>query len=69
MVTNPPADTLYSAEDIEKYLGISRATVYTLARKGILPKIRVSPRLIRFRASDVEAFLRGLPDRGNGTKK
>ena len=67
MVTNPPADTLYSAEDIEKYLGISRATVYTLARKGILPKIRVSPRLIRFRASDLDAFLRGLQDRGKGT--
>lgn len=67
MVTNPPADTLYSAEDIENYLGISRATVYTLARKGILPKIRVSTRLIRFRASDVEAFLRGLQDRGEGT--
>lgn len=67
MVTNPPADTLYSAEDIENYLGISRATVYTLARKGILPKIRVSPRLIRFRASDVEAFLRGLQDRGKET--
>jgi excisionase family DNA binding protein len=67
MVTNPPADTLYSAEDIENYLGISRATVYTLARKGILPKIRVSPRLIRFRASDVEAFLRGLQDRGKDT--
>ena len=69
MVTIPPVDTLYSAEDIENILGISRATVYTLARKGILPKIRVSPRLIRFRASDVEAFLRGLQDRGNGTKK
>jgi excisionase family DNA binding protein len=67
MVTNPPVDTLYSAEDIEKYLGISRATVYTLARKGILPKIRVSSRLIRFRASDVESFLRGLQDREKET--
>jgi len=67
MITNPPVDTLYSAEDIENRLGISRATVYTLARKGILPKIRVSPRLIRFRASDVEAFLRGLQDQEKGT--
>ena len=67
MATSPPPDALYSAEDIENYLGISRATVYTLARKGILPKIRVSTRLIRFRASDVEAFLRGLQDRGKGT--
>jgi len=68
MATNQPTNILYSAEDIENYLGISRATVYTLARKGILPKIRVSPRLIRFRASDVEAFLRGLQDRGKGTE-
>lgn len=67
MVTITPVDTLYSAEDIENRLGISRATVYTLARKGILPKIRVSTRLIRFRASDVEAFLLGLQDRGKGT--
>ena len=67
MVTNSPADTLYSAADIESYLGISRATVYTLARKGILPKIRVSSRLIRFRASDVESFLRGLQDREKET--
>ena len=43
MVTNPPADTLYLAEDIENYLGISRATVYTLARKGILPNRRFPP--------------------------
>lgn len=68
MATNLPADTLYSAEDIENRLGISRATVYTLARKGILPKIRVSTRLIRFRASDVEAFLIGLQDRGKETE-
>ncbi len=53
-------DTLLSAEEIAERLNVSRSVVYRLASKGILPKVRVSSRLIRFRSSDVEAFLRML---------
>ena len=48
---------LLKAEEIATMLGLKVQTVYTMARRGELEKVRLSRRCIRFRAGDVERFI------------
>lgn len=48
---------LLTAEQVAAQLGMKRDFVWRLARSGQLPAIRMSPRAVRFRASDVEEFI------------
>jgi excisionase family DNA binding protein len=48
---------LLKAEDIAVMLGLKVQTVYTLARRGELEKVKLSRRCLRFRADDVERFI------------
>lgn len=48
---------LVGVEDVGKRLGLSRQRVYSLAREGLLPCIRLG-RSVRFDPMVVEAFLR-----------
>jgi excisionase family DNA binding protein len=48
---------LLKAEDIAVMLGLKVQTVYTLARRGELEKIKLSRKCLRFRADDVERFI------------
>jgi excisionase family DNA binding protein len=48
---------LLTAEDIAAMLSVKVQTVYTMARRGELEKVKLSRKCLRFRASDVERFI------------
>ncbi|WP_249012251.1 AlpA family transcriptional regulator [Conexibacter sp. DBS9H8] len=45
------------AEDVAEILGVPRAFVYELARRGDLPAVRIGERYIRFRLIAVEQWI------------
>ena len=48
---------LLTAKDLARLLGVSRSTIYRLARAGVIPSYRFRT-LIRFDRSSVEEWLR-----------
>ena len=48
---------LLTAEDIAEILHLKVQTVYTMARRGELEKVKLSRKCLRFRASDVERLI------------
>jgi excisionase family DNA binding protein len=50
-------DQLLKAEEIAAMLGLKVQTVYTMARRGELEKVKLSRRCLRFRAGDVERLI------------
>jgi len=49
---------LLTAEEIAAMLRLKVQTVYTMARRGELPKVKLSRKCLRFRADDVERFIK-----------
>ncbi|MSP41516.1 MAG: DNA-binding protein [Deltaproteobacteria bacterium] len=59
----PPCDrrvNLLRADEVAEILKMQPGTVYTLARRGALPFVRIG-RTIRFDADEVRRLLKGLP--------
>ena len=48
---------LLTAVEIADMLSIKVQTVYTMARRGELEKVKLSRKCLRFRADDVERFI------------
>src|SRR5437899_2900081 len=48
---------LLKADDIAVMLGLKVQTVYTMARRGELEKVKLSRKCLRFRADEVERFI------------
>jgi excisionase family DNA binding protein len=48
---------LLKAEEIAVMLGLKVQTIYTMARRGELEKVKSSRKCLRFRADDVERFI------------
>jgi len=48
---------LLKAEEIASMLGLKVQTVYTMARRGELEKVKLSRRCVRFRVGDFERFI------------
>jgi len=48
---------LLKAEEIAAMLGLKVQTVYAMARRGELEKVKLSRRCLRFRAGEVERFI------------
>jgi len=48
---------LLKAEEIAVMLGLKVQTVYTMARRGELEKVKLSRKCLRFRADEVERFI------------
>ena len=48
---------LLSVDEAARVLSCSRSTVRRLLRGGDLPAVRVSPRVVRVRRSDLEALI------------
>jgi DNA binding domain, excisionase family len=48
---------LLKAEEIASMLGLKVQTIYTMARRGELEKVKLSRRCVRFRAGDVARFI------------
>lgn len=49
---------LLKAEQIAAMLGLKVQTVYTMARRGEFKKVKLSRKCLRFRAGDVERFIK-----------
>ena len=47
----------FIAEEIAVMLGFKVQTVYTMARRGELEKVKLSRKYLRFGAADVERFI------------
>ena len=48
---------MLKAEEIAVMLGLKVQTVYTMARRGELEKVKLSRKCLRFRADEVERFI------------
>ena len=57
MVEEQQKIQLLKAEEIAVMLGLKVQTVYAMARRGELEKVKLSRRCLRFRAGDVERFI------------
>jgi excisionase family DNA binding protein len=58
---DPPPDLL-TAQEVARRLSIGVRTLYRLVRCDVVPRpIRFNRRLVRWRAADIERYLRGLP--------
>ena len=57
----PPPDLL-TAKEVAHRLSIAVRTLYRLVNAGVMPPpIRLSRRLIRWRVTDIDRYLEGLP--------
>lgn len=57
MTSNDGSDTLWDANDVARYLKVSRSWVYHRAEAGLLPYLRVGS-LLRFEPGAIRAHVR-----------
>ena len=50
---------LLSADEVAELLGVPRAFVYSLSRRGELPTVRLGERYVRYRAQSVHEWIAG----------
>jgi len=53
------ADSLMTVEEVAKYLKVEQSTIYTWAKEGKLPSIKVG-RFWRFKKEDIDKWLEDL---------
>jgi excisionase family DNA binding protein len=54
------SDTLLRVHDVAKLLGLSVGSVYHLISQKRIPVVKVSSRCVRFRRSDIDAWIASL---------
>ncbi len=57
-------ERLLSVPEVAKILGVPKSEVYALARRGVMPTVRVGPKYVRVHSADLEAWIqarRGRP--------
>lgn len=59
---------LISAEQLADRLGLAERTVLDWARRGLIPELRLSPRIRRFDYGEVVAALRGRRGKIHGAE-
>lgn len=52
----PTQERMYKVEDVQRRLGVGRATAYKLVSTGEIPSYRVG-RVLRIKPEDVDGFL------------
>jgi excisionase family DNA binding protein len=57
---------LLTADEIAERLRLRPRTVRQWARRGLIPVIRLSPKVVRFELADVVAAVRSRAPRGGG---
>lgn len=57
------ADTLMTVDEVARYLKVEESTIYTWAKKGKLPGIKVG-RFWRFKKDDINKWLEEKKKRG-----
>ena len=55
---------LLTAEEFARVLVVSKRTLFRLRSKNLIPSpVVISAKIVRWRASDIQAYLDGLPQR------
>lgn len=62
----PTDEPLVTIRDVATFLGVSEWTVRDLAKRGDLPSYRPTPHTLRFRWSEVHAFVAARRRRDDG---
>lgn len=60
---------LLNVEEVSQLTGLAKGTIYHWISQKRIPVVRLSPRCVRFRRCDLEAWLAGLaegPSAGSG---
>jgi excisionase family DNA binding protein len=52
-----PTEKLLDAQQVSERLGIPKQSVWSLARQGLLPAVRISERRVRFRPEDLDRWV------------
>jgi excisionase family DNA binding protein len=60
------SERLLTTREVAEYIGVSRETVLRRWRDGELPGYRIATNALRFRPSDVEAWLEAKRQQGVG---
>ncbi len=60
---------LLTADDVADVLGVPRTFVYALARRGVLPTVRVGERYVRFRTQALDAWIERQEINGIGDRR
>gem|GEM_PF-1574627 len=55
--TKADPDELLSYKDVARLLCCSVRTAWSLAASGAIPRVRLGPRLVRFRRQDILAYV------------
>lgn len=56
--------TYLTAAEVADMLGITPKTLRRLVAEGVLPAYRLGPRMLRFKAEEVEAAIKPVPTVG-----
>jgi excisionase family DNA binding protein len=56
-ITPTTTGRLLTADDVADLLGVPRTFVYSLARRGELPTVRVGERYVRFRTQALDQWI------------
>jgi predicted DNA-binding transcriptional regulator AlpA len=51
------ADCLWDVKDVAKFLGLAVGSIYHMASAGRLPVVRISARCLKFRRSEILAWV------------
>ncbi len=57
-------EILLANNNVQELLGVGATTVHKLVKSGLLTPIRFSKRLVRYRASEVEALIEAAAKKG-----
>jgi excisionase family DNA binding protein len=63
------AGRLLTADDVAELLGVPRAFVYALSRRGALPTVRVGDRYLRYREQAIQDWIAGQETPGPGRRR
>jgi excisionase family DNA binding protein len=55
-------DRLLKVDEVAKFLGLARGTIYHLVSEKRLPCVRLSARCLRFHRSELEKFIANLSE-------
>jgi predicted DNA-binding transcriptional regulator AlpA len=58
------SDTLHTNIDVQQQCNVGATTVHKWVKQGLLTPIRFSKRLVRYRASEVEALIQSAIKKG-----
>ena len=62
-------DRLLRREDVEEITGLSHSSIYRKMDDGTFPRsVRVTPRSVRWRRSDIDDWMESLPVTGGGSE-